>query len=168
MQDGKHIFRKSCGAENDGAEDAGYEFSDPQDFSEYSQLIRDGFATKRHHDEFYLRLIWHFIERTLSDAGPEKWVMTALADAFLKVVMGGRWEDEFPLPWTKASLPFSRAEWSALGIYCDTANALAANSKLKVTDAIKSAASKHSVSYEKARAAYYNHKKRFSKIPRQT
>lgn len=165
MEDEKYLFKKTKGDDGEARE---YFFSDPQDFAEYSQLIRNGSASKLHHDEFYLRLIWHFIEHATSDTPPDKWVMKALADAFLKVVNGGRWEDEFPLPWTNVSLPWSTAEWSALSIYCDVANAVSANPHEKVTRIIKEVASNHSVSYEKARSAYYANKKRFSKISSKT
>jgi hypothetical protein len=165
MGDEKYLFKKPKSDDGDGEE---YFLIEPEDFAEYSQLIRDGSATKQHHDEFHLRLIQHFLDSVYSGKPPDAWVMRALADAFMKVIHGGRWEDEFPLPWTKISLPWSRAEWSALAIYCDVANAVAANPHENVTNIIKGVASGHSVSYENARSAYYAHKKRFSKIPSKT
>lgn len=148
---------------NKYSNDGDYLLSEPHNFDEYRQLVVSLEANTKQLNEFHLRMIQHFIERVGSETQPDKWVMEALADNFLKVVMGGRWEDEFPLPWTQASSPFSRAEKSALNIYCDIANALKANPKLKVTDAINKIAGEHFVSYEKARAAYYSYKKVFSK-----
>ena len=90
---------------------------------------------------------------------PDEWVMHALADAFMKVANGGRWEDELPLPWTKISLPYTAAEWQALGVFCDVANAIKSNPDADVTVLIKQVASARNVSYESARAAYYKHKR---------
>lgn len=94
--------------------------------------------------------------------------MKALADAFMKVVMGGRWEDELPLPWTEASSYLPRAENDAISIYCDIANALKADPDAKVVATINAVASTRCVSFEKARAAYYKYKEVFSKIQQQT
>jgi hypothetical protein len=165
----EYLFKKPKNNDReDDSERDEYFLIEPQDFSEYSQLIRNGSATERHHKEFYLRMIQHFTDSVYTGKPPDAWVMSALADAFEKVLHGGRWEDEFPLPWTKVRLPHSRAEWSALGIYCDIENAMKANPEQNVTDAINNAANDHAVSYEKARAAYYVNKKRFSKIPPKT
>jgi hypothetical protein len=153
---------------SDAGEGEAYSFCDPQNFAEYRQLVKNGCATEQQHHEFYLRMIWHFIESVGEDRSPDKWVMNALADAFLKVVYGGRWEDEFPLPWTKVSLPYSRAEWSALEIYCTITNALNADNKLTVKAAIEIAVKKYSVSPQKASSAYYLHKKQLSKISLKT
>jgi len=161
------LFKKPK-SDDDDSERETYFLTDPQDFAEYSTLIGNGSATECHHKEFYLRMIQHFTDSVYADEPPARWVMLAMANAFEKVLHGGRWEDEFPLPWTKISLPFSRAEHSALCIYCDIANAVKANPEQQVTDAISNAANDHAVSYEKARAAYYLNKKRFSKIPPET
>ena len=163
MRKEKYLFKKPKSDEGDDGECEQYFLNDPQDFAEYCQFMSSKNATDDLQDEFYLRLIQHFVDSAYANNLPEKWVVLALADAFTKVLQGGRWEDEFPLPWTKVSLPFSRAEYSALIIYCDIANAIKANPKQKVTAAIKEAASAHATSYEKARDAYYSHKKRFSK-----
>lgn len=126
----EYLFEKP---KRDDSEREPYFLADPQDFAEYSQLIKNGSATERHHKEFYLRIIQHFTDSVYEDKQPAVWVMLAIADAFEKVLHGGRWEDEFPLPWTKVNLPFSRAEHSALRIYCDIANAMNANPEQNVT-----------------------------------
>lgn len=148
---------------NKYSDDREYLLSEPHDFDEYRQLVISLKASQKQQDEFHLRMIWHFIERVGSETPPDRWVMKALADNFLKVVMGGRWEDEFPLPWTEVSSPFSRAEESALKIYCDIANALKAEPGREVINTINEIADEHAVSFEKARAAYYSYKKVFSK-----
>lgn len=144
--------------EYDQISGAAYELSDPCDFDEFCRLIENGQATKIHHDEFYLRIINNFCESVQANKMPKAWVLHAISDAFFKVTMGGRWEDEFPLPWTDISLPFTRAESKDIDVFCKVANMLRSEPTLKVTEAINKAASDCSVSYEKARAAYYKYK----------
>jgi hypothetical protein len=136
----------------------GYFLSEPIDLFEFNELIRNGTATERHHDEFYLRLLQHFVDRVYAREAPENWVMNALTDAFIKVLQGERWEDALPLPWTKMTLPHTAAEWQALGIFCDVTKAIKSNTDAEVTAVIRDVASARNVSYESARAAYYKHK----------
>lgn len=135
-----------------------YVLAEPTDFSEFSDLVRGGNATAQHHEEFTLRLIEQFMGSVYAGKTPDGWVMHALADAFMKVVNGGRWEDELPLPWTKIPLPHTAAEWQALGVFSDVANAIKSNPDAEVTAVIREVASARNVSYESARAAYYKHK----------
>lgn len=137
----------------------GYFLSEPIDFKEFGEIIRNGTATERHHEEFYLRLMQHFVDRVYAREAPDDWVMNALTDAFTKVLQGGRWEDAFPLPWTKMTLPHTAAEWQALGVFCDVANLIKSNPDAEVTAVIREVASARNVSYESARAAYYTHKR---------
>ena len=55
----EYIFLKKPKS-NDSERDE-YFLSDPQDFAEYSQRISHGSATKRRHNEFYSRIIQHFV-----------------------------------------------------------------------------------------------------------
>lgn len=136
-----------------------YELSEPCDFDEFCKLIENGQATEKHHAEFYLRIINHFCASIQANKMPKAWVLHAISDAFFKVTMGGSWEDEFPLPWTNISRPFSRAESKNIEVFCKVANMLKSESALKVTEAITKAADDSAVSYEKARAAYYKYKR---------
>ncbi|MHB1331448.1 MAG: hypothetical protein ACYCY1_02550 [Sulfuriferula sp.] len=135
-----------------------YLLTNPSDFSEFCELIVNETATERHHDEFTLRLIQHFIDSVYDEKVPEYWVTKALANSFFKVLQGGRWEDEFPLPWTKTSLPYTAAEWQSLAIFCHIASSVKLNPDAKVTAIIQEVANAMAVSYETARAAYYKHK----------
>jgi hypothetical protein len=161
MKKEKYLFVKPG---SDGSAGEEYSLINPQDFTEYCRLISAGDGTARHHDEFYLRLIQHFVDSVYENKPPDTWVMKTFADAFMKVVHGGRWEDQFPLPWTKTSVPFTRAEFKALGIYLEIVNALKMDPQLKVVAAIKSAATNFYTDYSTARAAYYRYKKHFSKF----
>ncbi|MEC5397929.1 hypothetical protein [Uliginosibacterium sp. H1] len=131
------------------------QLSEPTDFSKYMERIADGTATERHHEEFALRMILRFCENAES-ASVEPVVLRYLAEQLFKVAMGGRWEDELPLPWAKMSLPWTRAEWDALQIYCFVSSTHSADSSQPITKAIEKAAAHFSCSYEKARAAYYD------------
>jgi hypothetical protein len=135
-----------------------YVVAEPTGFSEFTDLVSNGNATEQHHEEFTLRLIEQFMDSVYAGKTPDGWVMHALADSFMKVVNGGRWEDEFPLPWTKISLPHTAAEWQALGIFCDVTNVIKSSPGAEVTAVIREVASARNVSYESARAAYYKHK----------
>jgi len=90
----KYLFEKPKSDGNEGEE---YLLNDPQDFTEYCRLISDGSGTANHHNEFYLRLIQHFVDSVYEDKPPDPWVMKTFADAFMKVVHGGRWEESIPL-----------------------------------------------------------------------
>lgn len=136
----------------------GYPLSEPAGFSEFCKLIDSGEATNQHHKEFDLRMINHFCTCIYAGEKPENWVLLAIANAFTNVTMRGRWEDEFQLPWTKASSPWTNAENKDLKIFCEIANRLKSNSNLAVLETILIVAKESAVSFEKARAAYYKHK----------
>ena len=138
-----------------------YYVQGPLDFDEFLEGM--GRGKKDAGDEFVLRMIQHFIDAVYAKESPRSWVLNYLADQFYKVLHGGRWEDEFPLPWTKRCDYGSQAEWRALAIFCDIANAKHAAPKRPITALIKEAALEWSVSYETARAAYYKHRKPLSK-----
>ena len=136
-----------------------YRLAEPGNFDEYCELIKNNAANDQQHKEFYLRMISHFIESVYNEQKPKDFVLYALADAFMKVINGGRWEDEFPLPWTDISLPFTSAESKDLNVFCEISNRLKREPKVGVTETIARVASDKAVSYEKARAAYYDYKK---------
>ena len=144
-------------------EDGSYDLADPQNFDEYIALIRDGTATERHHDEFDLRMIWHFCECVDTGKKPKNWVLLAISKAFFKITMGGRWEDEFPLPWTERTEanPQTITEKKDIKIFREIFDRLMADSNLDITSTITDVARENYVSYEKARAAYYKYKKKF-------
>ena len=144
--------------DSDSDGESEYRLAAPEDFSEFCKLIESGEATSQHHKEFDLRMIGHFCDRIYLNKKPESWVMEAIANAFFKVIHGGRWEDEFQLPWTESSSPWTKAENKDLQIFCAIANRLKSNPNFAVTEAIKLVASENATSYEKARAAYYRHK----------
>lgn len=101
-----------------------YELLEPLDFYEWLELIQNGTATDRHHEEYHLRVLMHFADKVFNDEVPDKLVMNLLANAFFKITQGGRWEDEIPLPWTKISMAFSPAELKDLEIFCEVSNNL--------------------------------------------
>lgn len=140
-----------------------WKLSEPRDFSKFSDLIASGEASERQHDEFHLRMMLHFIDSVDNDKQPELWVMKAFSKSFFRVLMGARWEDEFQLPWTEVSLPWSPAERKDLEVFIEIANSFGKNPTLKITEVINSAAKNNSMSYEKARAAYYKYKSLLNK-----
>lgn len=139
-------------------DDNEYRLTAPINFDEYCELINNNNANDQHHEEFYLRMIMHFIESVYSEQKPKDFVLYALADAFLKIINGGRWEDEMPLPWTEMTTPWTRAESKALRVFCMVSNMLKSGQESDVTVAIGKAASECAVSYETARAGYYKFK----------
>ena len=135
-----------------------YPLIEPKDFSEFCALIDSREATSEHYKEYDLRMINHFCTCIYAGKQPENWVLYALAKAFTKVTMGGKWEDEFQLPWTEASSPWTVAENKDLKIFCEIANRLKGNPTIGVLDTISAVADENCSSFEKARAAYYKHK----------
>lgn len=135
-----------------------YQLIDPQSFEEFSEMIGNGTASNQHHDEFYLRLINEFCGCVESDTVPDRWVMLALCKAFTKITMGGRWEDEFPLPWTKRSLIWTDKELRDLSLFRQIRSVIKASPDFDVTSTIREIADKNNTSYETARAAYYKFK----------
>lgn len=136
-------------------DEGGYDPIEPLDYDEYLELIRDGKATQRHHDEFHYRMLWHFILCVGGGEQPKQFVMNALADIFLKITQGGRWDDEIPMPWSDRSSPFSQAERKDLDIFCQIGNRLMTDKNQNITSIIEDVARSNNVSFEKARAAWY-------------
>lgn len=136
-------------------DEGGYGPIEPLDYDEYLELIRDGKATQRHHDEFHYRMLWHFILCVGGGEQPKQFVMNALADIFLKITQGGRWDDEMPMPWSDRSSPFSQAERKDLDIFCQIGNRFMTDKNQNITSIIEDVAKSNNVSFEKARAAWY-------------
>ena len=154
----KEEYLYSCSSAKEIVNDI-YKISEPVDFYEWSNLIENKTASERHHDEFDLRMIQHFMDKVYANELPESWVLSAIANAFMKVIHGSRWEDEFQLPWTKFSSTRSPSENKDLEIFCKISNDLSKNPNMKITNLIGIVASEFFVSYERARSAYYKFKK---------
>lgn len=125
-------------------------------------------ATDLDHEEFYMRLMQRFCINVHEDKPVEPFILHALANAFAKILMGGDWNDEIPLPWVPMTPIGTRVYRRNLGIYCEIENAindgLKENSleKPKITKLIETAALNHNCSYEIARDSYYELKKKLS------
>jgi hypothetical protein len=138
------------------------------DFEEVSNRIGNGTATDLEHEDFYMLLMQRFCINVYEGRPVEPWILNAFADAFTKILMGGNWNDEIPLPWIPMTPIRSRAEERNLRIYCEIENSI--NNSLKenplekpqITKLIEIAASNHNCSYETARDSYYKLKKNLS------
>ncbi|MDN6859685.1 hypothetical protein QO207_24125 [Pseudomonas sp. CAN2814] len=119
--------------------------------------IRNGTGTDVDHELFYASIIDRFITRVYAGEEVEQWVMDRLADAFSKVLMGGDWIDEIPLPGRPGNAIRPWRDDRDLQIFCDVSNSLNLENAA-VVNAIQGAADKHAVSFETARAAYYRWK----------
>ena len=87
-----------------------YYLAGPEDFDEYMERIGNKEASPQEHEEFELRIIQNFIDSVYAREPPRQWVMDYLADRFFRVLHGGEWAREFPLPWIPVPADFSRAE----------------------------------------------------------
>lgn len=132
-----------------------YLLFEPADYEEYLARIDSGKATAQEQDEFMMRAIEHFCAEVYAGNQPKPWVLQYIADNFSKILAGGRWEDEFPLPWTNVEMPGTRAQRKGLNIYCDIENAAREDPNADITKIIRRVAENHHVSYESARAHYY-------------
>ncbi len=137
------------------------DISKPFDYVAFCERIRSGHGTAIDHNEFTIRAMQMYILAIYRDEQPEKWVQQYFADQFLKILNGGLWCDELPLPWVPQSEIWTRAEKQAIDIFCDIANTKRLNPKTNITELIHVTAKNHSVSYETARAGYYEGKRRW-------
>lgn len=138
-----------------------YELSKPYDFDEWYNLIKSNTASDRQEEEKYLRFILHFIDMVQKGEPPKKEVMQSLALCFSSVMNDPehRWDDSFVMPWSEITIHMSRAELIDCELYGEVTQILEEFPRFGITEAIKQAADKWHTSYEKARAAYYKHKK---------
>ncbi|MGN0925613.1 hypothetical protein [Ectopseudomonas mendocina] len=124
--------------------------------------VEAGQASEMDHELFNACMMDRFIGRVHCGQPIEPWILEALADAFVKILFGGEWNDEIRLPGRPMTPIRSPKDQRALDIYCAVANAINLEGRA-VTEAIDSAAASHAVSYETARADYYKWKDWFSK-----
>jgi hypothetical protein len=138
-----------------------YELSEPYDFDEWHNLIKNNKASDRQEGEKDLRFVLHFIDMVQKGESPNNEVMQFLALCFTGVINDPthRWEDSFLMPWSEISVHMSRSELIDLELYGEVTEILEAFPGYRTTKAIKQAADKWHTSYEKARAAYYKYKK---------
>ena len=132
------------------------------DIDELFARVAEGTSTDEDHELFDACMLDRFIHRVHAGEPVEPWILEALASAFVKVLMGGEWNDEVRLPGRPVTPVRTPKEQRALEIYCDVTNAMKADG-LGVTQAITAVAEGHAVSYETARADYYQWKGWFSK-----
>lgn len=140
-----------------------WDFTAPDDIDDLFERVRERKSTPLDHELFDACLLDRFI--TQADGGEgqvDPWILRTLSEMFFKVLCGGEWSDEIRLPGRPASPIRPKKEERGLRIYCDVTNAVNQNNCL-VTEAIQVAADSHFVSYETARAGYYQWKDRLSK-----
>lgn len=131
------------------------------DFEGYFKRHDEGTLSEQESDEFCARAIGWWVRDTYAGKSPPEWIGLYIADQFYKILAGGNWADEFPLPWTEGS----QTQWltpkgtRALEIYVGIQSAANDSPASNVTDLIYEQAKKYSVSYETARADYYTMKK---------
>ncbi len=140
-----------------------YYLAGPEDFDEYLERIRAHEASPQEGEEFVLRIIQNFIDSVNAREPPRQWVMDYLATRFERVLHGGKWEREFPLPWIPVPSDYSRAEERGLRMACDIENARRKRPNDLVTTIIEDVAAAWNVSYELARDNYYKRRPMFSK-----
>lgn len=145
----------------DGDDDQGecYELSEPQDFDAWVELLRRHELSERQSNESMLRMIEHFMDSVYKGETPRYFVMYQLANSFYEVLQGGRWENAFPLPWTKFPLHLTEIENRDLEMYCEVENGLHADPTADVTKLIDATAKRWCVSFATARGAYYGWRK---------
>lgn len=153
----KYIFMGNGGEDDSSEDQEHYDLDLPmsEDYDDYLSRINSGEATDKEHEEFDLRMLLHFIGSVQSGQQPKQWVMLAMADALFKVIMGGRWEDEIWLPWTKVSLPGTKTQHLHLQWYCEIENEIKDNPSENITSIIERVADRHCKAFSTVRDAYY-------------
>lgn len=132
------------------------------DFEDYFQRSANGTLTEEEQKEFNGRICGQFCRDFYKNGNASdvpNGIMKYMANQMFLVLAGEEWESAFPLPWTTPTPIRSRADEIALTIFCDIANLLRQDANIKTVKAIEVMADKHHVSFEKARAAWYNGKK---------
>lgn len=119
--------------------------------------VRDRAGTKDDIELFDASILYRFMDRVYKNEPVEPWILSFLADAFMKVINGGDWEDEIVLPNHPQREIRTRREQRDLNIFCDVENLRRAGTA--PTAAISNVAADYSVSYETARGAYYECRK---------
>lgn len=138
------------------------------DFEDYFERFRAGEMGDDEKEEFDARVLGLFCQSFIKSRGDSsaipKWVAEYMCEQIYKVLAGLEFCTAFrmPEPWQQPTPIYSRAEESAISIFCDIANLLKGDASIKVTNAIAAIAIKRNVSYETARAAYY---KRVKSLP---
>jgi hypothetical protein len=136
----------------------------PEDIDALFQRVRTSQGTDRDHEQFTAAMIQRFCDRVYAGESVDPWIMTAVANQFFKILMGGEWNDEFPLPGRTGTLIRKPSEQRGLEIFCWIENSRRTDSTLNVTDLIHAAANQWNVSYETARAGYYAWKKQLEPV----
>ncbi len=122
------------------------------------ERVRTGRASEDDTALFCASMIDRFIARVFDGDEIEPWILKALARAFMKVLHGGEWNDEVPLPGRPRTPIRPWREERDLQIFSEVSNALARQPAPGVLEAITAAAARHEVSFEAARRAYYHWK----------
>lgn len=131
------------------------------DYGAFFERIRAGQGSAKDHEEFTVRAMQMFCLQAWRNEKPDKWLLHYFADQFLKILNGGAWCDELPLPWIPQNEIWARAEKQGLSIYCDVENARRANPTQKMESLLLKMADKHKKSYETVRGEYYKWRKKF-------
>lgn len=150
--------------DDDSPRDLVWEWN-PEASDDIDQLfarVREGTATDTDHQLFDACMLDRFISRTGAGEPVEPWILARLSEIFIRVLMGGAWHDEIYLPGRSQTPVRSPKEQRNLEIYCDVSNLINLSGH-KVTDALTAVADARAVSYETARAAYYQWRDRLSK-----
>jgi hypothetical protein len=134
------------------------------DLDELFSRIGDDSASDEDHEFFDASMIDRFISRVYDNEQVEPWIMSRMAEALYKVMMGGDWNDELLLPGRPTTQIRPWRDQRDLEIFCDVSNAINLH-MMKVTEAITWAAEQHTVSFETARSGYYRWKEQLSKKP---
>ena len=130
------------------------------DYKVFFERIHTRQGTAKDYEEFTVRAMQMFCLQVWSDEKPDKWLLYYFADQFLKILNGGAWCDELPLPWIPQNEIWTRAERKGLSIYCDIENARRANPTQKIKPLLLEMADKYKTSYETVRGEYYKWRKR--------
>lgn len=129
------------------------------DFEDYFKRADAEELSQQESIEFPARVIGRYCRDIYARKLPPVWVLDYVAEAFSKVLAGGEWDDELPMPWTVPNTSHfpSRSMLESIEIIAEISRLMQENPEVRVTSAITAAATAHNVSYEKARAVWYKH-----------
>ncbi len=130
------------------------------DYTSFFERIGAGEGSVKDHEEFTARAMQMFCLQVWSNNKPDEWLLLYFADQFMKVLNGGKWCDELPLPWLPQTEVWTLAEKRGLNIYCYIENIRRSNPDSKMDSLFSESADKFNVSWQHARDEYYRWRNR--------
>lgn len=113
------------------------------------------------HELFHAAMLRKFCNQVIANEPVDRWILGVLTDTFHYILRGAAWEERLHLPGREMPPewgPYSPKDNRNLQIFCDAENMR--RDGVEITKALEQVAADRNVSFETARAAYYEWRKR--------